>query len=334
MKDTFIQDIIKNMCSKYEYSILELEEIPELSIRWAIMNKDNLHRDILVFLKNQEALDESINSRLYNAFSSISMGVEYRLIKVIVLENNAHSYMQQYVDMCRNISNPGEFIIFDKVKMHVTMSSENVRNVSDEIISSMVIKQEKSLWNIRKSPTTYILVAINILIFLISAVLSKNIFTIDDGVLVTLGAKVNSLILNGEYYRLVTCMFLHGGLLHIALNMYALMNIGTLIEDLYGWKKYLTIYFISGIVASYSSFYFSTFNSIGASGAIFGLMGAILVFCLKNKDKVNKNFMKNIISVIITNLIIGVTIPNIDNFAHIGGLIGGIISTYVISYMD
>lgn len=177
---------------------------------------------------------------------------------------------------------------------------------------------------------TYVLIAMNILMYLISAFLSENIFDIDIRVLIYLGAKFNPLIDIGQYYRLVTCTFLHGGLMHIALNMYALYAIGPLIERTYGKSKFLLIYFVSGIMSSFFSYKFSSKVSIGASGAIFGLLGAALVLSIKMRRVIGEDFRRNIISVILVNIIIGVSISNIDNFGHLGGLVGGILVSMLI----
>lgn len=177
----------------------------------------------------------------------------------------------------------------------------------------------------KKPWATYIIMGINILVFMITAFLSKNIMTSNISVLIYLGAKVNVLISSGEYYRLITCMFLHAGLLHISLNMYSLYIIGPLVERVYGRVKYISIYFIAGIVASLFSYIFSNDISIGASGAIFGLLGATLIFAITIKKTVGKDFYINILQVMAVNLIIGFSIPNIDNYAHIGGILGGIV---------
>ena len=196
----------------------------------------------------------------------------------------------------------------------------------------MLIQSEKSKevfmekQDFEKKPwATYIIMGINILVFMITAFLSKNIMTSNISVLIYLGAKVNVLISSGEYYRLITCMFLHAGLLHISLNMYSLYIIGPLVERVYGRVKYISIYFIAGIVASLFSYIFSNDISIGASGAIFGLLGATLIFAITIKKTVGKDFYINILQVMAVNLIIGFSIPNIDNYAHIGGILGGIV---------
>lgn len=183
---------------------------------------------------------------------------------------------------------------------------------------------------------TVSIIAINIIMYALTAYLSfvyanGSLFDSDTSVLVLLGAKVNELIAQGEYYRLITCMFLHGGIVHLAVNMYSLYAIGPMVEKVYGKAKYITIYFVAGICSSMLSYTFSSSISIGASGAIFGLLGAVLVFAIKSKGKTGSGFIKNILSVIFVNIFIGMTLPGIDNFGHIGGLLGGAIITFFIT---
>ena len=125
----------------------------------------------------------------------------------------------------------------------------------------------------KESLVTYILICINILIFILTSFLSKNIYNIDSYTLIALGAKVNVLINNGQPWRLITCAFLHGGLAHIAFNMYALKIIGSEVEYVYGKVKYISIYLISALGGSVFSYLFNADSiSVGASGAIFGLL--------------------------------------------------------------
>ena len=171
---------------------------------------------------------------------------------------------------------------------------------------------------------TNILIAVNLLVFLISAWISKNIFNIDIYTLIIMGAKVNSLIDKGQVWRLITCAFLHGGLIHIFFNMYALKILGPEIEYVYGKIKYLVIYLLSAIAASIFSYIFGPQSvSVGASGAIFGLFGAMLIFGIKHRKQMGKAYMMNILQVIFVNVIIGISSSNIDNAAHFGGLIVG-----------
>ena len=192
-------------------------------------------------------------------------------------------------------------------------------------------KKSKEKLKYKESIITYILICINILIFIVTAFISKNIQNIDSYTLVQLGAKVNVLINNGQPWRLITCAFLHGGLAHIAFNMYALKIIGSEVEYVYGKVKYIVIYLISALGGSIFSYLFNSDSiSVGASGAIFGLLGAMIIFGIKHKNKVGKEYIINLLKVLLINIFIGVTLSNIDNGAHIGGLIFGGISALML----
>jgi rhomboid protease GluP len=162
-------------------------------------------------------------------------------------------------------------------------------------------------------------------VFLISVYLSKDIIDINPNVLDYLGAKDNALISNGEYYRLLTSTFLHSGIIHITMNMYSLFAIGPLVEKYYGRLRYILIYLLSGIFASLASFILSPYMSVGASGAIFGVLGATLVMAYKLRERIGKSFLKNVMIVVVVNLIFSFSIPNIDVYAHLGGLVSGVI---------
>lgn len=175
------------------------------------------------------------------------------------------------------------------------------------------------------------IIGINIIIFI---VMQYEIYTSGNTVneiLINLGAKYNPLIENGEVWRLLTCAFLHSGFIHIGCNMYSLYIIGPQINQIYGAGKYLVVYIISCITSSLLSFYMSPYSiSVGASGGIFGLMGALLAFAVIERHRVEKRYLSSLLQIIIINLFIGLNIKNIDNFGHIGGLLGGISIGYII----
>lgn len=177
-----------------------------------------------------------------------------------------------------------------------------------------------------KSVITLALISINVIIYLISAYMSKSVVDITPNVLYDMGAKFNNAIINqGQYWRLITWGFLHGGIVHIAVNMYSLYYAGSQVNRIYGNKRYIAIYLFSSVGASLMSMINSNSLSVGASGAIFGLLGAMASFALKERSRIGKGYLVNLVSVIATNLIIGFMLPNIDNFGHIGGLLVGCI---------
>lgn len=137
-------------------------------------------------------------------------------------------------------------------------------------------------------------------------------------------------IRGGQYYRIITGMFLHGNIMHLFFNCWILYIIGSQLESFIGKYKYLLIYFISGISGSLFSMIFSHNPSIGASGAIFGLLGSLIYFGYHYRVYLGNYVKTQLIPLVILNLLIGFSTPSIDNFAHIGGLIGGTISTMAL----
>jgi rhomboid protease GluP len=170
---------------------------------------------------------------------------------------------------------------------------------------------------------TYTLLGITVLVFALQF-LSPYLFGVED-LPAVLGMKVNSLIVGGQYWRLFTPMFLHSGILHIAFNMYALMIFGPGLERHYRHLRFLTLYVLAGFAGNVTSFLFSPANSLGSSTAIFGLLGAEAVFLYRNRELLGqgaRRALTNILTVAGINLVIGLS-PGIDNWGHIGGLIGG-----------
>ncbi|TMC61507.1 MAG: rhomboid family intramembrane serine protease [Chloroflexota bacterium] len=168
----------------------------------------------------------------------------------------------------------------------------------------------------------------------IIAAVMNNAINIQDkdnnalsSVLIAFGAKDNDLILQGQYWRFVTPIFLHANLLHVGLNMLNLAVLGVFLERLVGHIRFLLIYVTTGIVSIIASFYFMPQEiSVGASGAIFGLVGAYSVFVLMHRRAFRKGGIPALlwlIIVIVGNLSIGFFVPNVDNYAHLGGLLSG-----------
>ena len=178
-----------------------------------------------------------------------------------------------------------------------------------------------------KKPTniTKILVAINVIMFILSLVLER--FDIN---MTTMFANNRILVQMGDYYRLLTSMFLHTNVIHLLTNCYALYIIGSQVEQYLGKAKYLAIYFISGLTGSLLSALLNNAFSIGASGAIFGLLGSLLYFGYYFRIYLGSVLKTQLIPLLVFNLAIGFIIPGIDIFAHIGGLVGGLFATMAL----
>ena len=230
-----------------------------------------------------------------NYFKKISLNV------VIYVTKEAESFINKGFNK----------IIYSKDKKQVVYSDNSCKPLV-YIIDSLTKNNKKTKY--KDSLITNILIGINVLMYLITALVSKNL-----------------LIDRGQVWRLLTCAFLHGGLLHIAFNMYALKIIGAEVEYAFGKVKYIIIYLISAIGSSIFSYMFNPASiSVGASGAIFGLFGAMIIFGIRNKNKIGKEYIINLAQVVIVNIIIGIILSNIDNSAHMGGLVFGAISALIL----
>lgn len=147
------------------------------------------------------------------------------------------------------------------------------------------------------------------------------------------GANFGPAIRQGEYWRLVTSMFLHGGLIHLALNGWALFQLGALLEMLMGSSRMLLIYFATGIAGSLASAMFTQQKSVGASGAIFGLLGALIAFLLRRRGALTpqgKSILMQLVGWAAINVFFGFSTPGIDNSAHLGGGAAGLLLGFVL----
>ena len=193
----------------------------------------------------------------------------------------------------------------------------NEKNVEDA-------KKAEDVFKIKKPVVTYALIAINVIVFALMYLIGDGSYSIST--LLSFGANYAPLIKAGEYYRLITSAFLHIGILHLLVNMYGLYIIGQQLESFYGRTKYLLIYLFSAITGNLLSMVFAN-NTVGAgaSGAIFGLLGSLLYFGYHYRIYLGTTIKSQIIPLILLNLFIGFVSVGIDNFAHIGGLIGGVL---------
>jgi rhomboid protease GluP len=178
----------------------------------------------------------------------------------------------------------------------------------------------------RKAPVTMALLIIIAIVFAFE-VLTRAYDS--DATMIAMGAIVPGLVQRGELWRLITSMFLHGGWLHWAANSWALYQLGTLYEVLFGWKRFTLIYFVTGIIAGLASSMYNHGPAVGASGAIFGILGAFIFSIRRSPVYRHQPWTRSLIGQlvfwIVVNIIIGYSLPFIDNVAHIGGLVSGLL---------
>ncbi len=158
----------------------------------------------------------------------------------------------------------------------------------------------------------------------------------DPYALVDWGSNFGPRTLHGEWWRLITSCFLHGGAIHLAFNMYVLWDLGRMTERTYGSPGFALVYLVAGIGGSFASVMLNPqVNSVGASGAVFGVAGAFLAFLLRNRKKIepsiSQNLRRSLLTFLLINLAIGFSIPGIDQAAHVGGLVTGFISGIVVA---
>lgn len=193
--------------------------------------------------------------------------------------------------------------------------------ITNDITKKNELENEKNeeIFKPKKPIVTYILIALNVLIFLLA---NYDISIIYDLLLYK----------NGEIYRIITCAFTHYSIFHLLFNMYALYVVGPQIESFFGRYKYLLIYLGSIITSSLLSLTFMPDNgaSLGASGAIFGLFGSLLYFGYHYRLYLGNVLRSQIIPLILLNLVLGFLNSGIDNAAHIGGLIGGFLFSMIV----
>ncbi|CAL5219996.1 g1938 [Coccomyxa viridis] len=172
---------------------------------------------------------------------------------------------------------------------------------------------------------TDVLMAINVTVFALQ-------FLTKDKLLLW-GAKDNQLIRAGQWWRLITPVALHANLLHLVTNNYSLNSLGPAVEMLSGRQRFLSVYAASAVAGSAASFAFSPAASVGASGAIFGLGGALAVYCARHRELMGSQsdaILRSLGQSLALNIAIGFSTPQIDQWGHFGGLLGGALTAYLL----
>ena len=271
----------------------------------------NPFMDILsIYINMDDDIKELLQSEKH--FTNISISDEKEL-----LENDI--FKKHYKNIEEDLEYKEEgFALLSKITSDITK-----KNIEDN-------ERFNNMYNQKKPMVTWILMGINILIFLLMYIIGKG--SEDTSTLINFGALVPSLVRGGDYYRLISSAFLHIGFIHIACNMYSLFVLGPTLEHFYGKGKFVCIYLYSAIIASLFCMVFQGPNTLcaGASGAIFGLLGSLLYFGYNYRGYIGNQIIGSVIPVIIINLFIGFTFSGISNAAHIGGLIGGIFVSFML----
>jgi rhomboid protease GluP len=193
---------------------------------------------------------------------------------------------------------------------------------------------ESAPWTRRQSSSmavTQAIFGINVAVFVVMLLSGVSMLGNPSGQdLVRWGANFGPLTVGGEWWRLLTCVFIHGGLLHIAFNMWCLWDLGRLAESVYGHWTFAAVYFLSGVSASLASVIWNpVILSVGASGAIFGIAGALIASFYLGEFSLPRAAMSGMLRSVVMfvgyNLFFGAVIARTDNAAHIGGLLMGLL---------
>lgn len=179
------------------------------------------------------------------------------------------------------------------------------------------------VFRMKKPMITYLLILVNAIVFAFELWYGVNYVA-------AYGANIADYIKDGEIYRLLTSAFIHAGILHLLCNMYCLYIIGPQLESFFGKIKFLVIYLFSAITGNLMSMLFTSGASVGSSGAIFGLFGAMLYFGYHYRVYLGNVMKSQLIPLILLNLLFGFMVSGVDNAAHIGGMIGGVLITIAL----
>ena len=284
----------------------------------------------------------------YTKFSMSSYSEEVKLtIDNGLVTIKSECTGSQLVDWGKNKKNVENFIdTFNELKS--TTPIDSLHSKYEEIKPELVTNEEDELS--KPAPSTMenlsgflsifkpvkgffvtpLLIDLNVLLFILMIASGVNIFQPDNESLINWGANFRPVTLEGEWWRLLTNCFLHIGIMHLLLNMYALLYIGLLLEPRLGTTRFVGAYILTGIAASITSLWWHDLTiSAGASGAIFGMYGVFLAMLTTNliEKSARKALLTSIGVFVLYNLVNGLK-GGIDNAAHIGGLASGLIVGY------
>lgn len=298
-----------------------------------IFNKEQLNYDYFKI----ESIVKQIKKKTFS-FNVNTLNILLDVNEDLELEPTKHIQPVALSDDSLNITNKGILEAFPNINEKLlkdTSGIDLIINVTKDI-NEKTEKENKvyeRTFKPKKIIFTYILIMACVLMFGICCIFDgiDALRSITNYTALKMGANFAPLIRQGEIWRVITYMFLHASLLHLIVNMYSLYALGASVENFLGRWKFIVVYIVSGICGGLlSAATGSNTISVGASGAIFGLAGALLYFGYHYRTYLGEAIKKQIIPIILINLLIGYLIAGIDNFGHIGGLIGGILCTMAL----
>lgn len=322
---------------KYESKTSKVIRLIHKGYDW----KNHLKTDIARVFQKTKAMKKLLLGKkieIHNVYISSHTPIdEWEMLKKQIQLNEKNSpkmnvyylekdnFNEEIIRLQSNIGVPLKEI---KLPIDPLKTKMYVKYYKNELANTLYDQRNKvrNILSFGKPFFTYILLLINLIMFLIVEVNGGS--TIEN--LIEFGAKYNPAIIEGEWWRIISSMFLHVGFLHFFMNMIALYYLGIAVERIYGSWRFLIIYLFGGIGGGLASFAFTINVSAGASGAIFGLFGALLFFGLIHSKIFLQTIGKNLFVLVGINLVFGFLVPQIDNGAHVGGLIAGFLVSGIL----
>lgn len=347
----FISDngyrILQLFDNQKELWLEKLENKKAPIVRLLLHNIDwsnSMQRDIEFTAANGERIRKQIGRReitVVNIYISEFPPVdeyEYRLEKPFIFpegnKTSVSSFLLAkgiYETGFKSLSNRLEIEVLFPIKSESEPTEQNVETIKKEALEHAMIKArtERAVFANGKPFFTYIFMIIQVVVFFW---LEKHGGSTNNSTLIKYGAKFNPLIYNGEWWRFFTPIFLHIGFLHLASNTLALYYLGAAVERIYGTIRFPFIYLFAGVSGVIASFLFSSNLSAGASGAIFGCLGALFYFGAIYPKLFFRTMGINLIVILVVNLAFDFSSSGIDNAGHLGGLAGGFLAAGMVHF--
>jgi len=244
----------------------------------------------------------------------------------------------------KNKKHINEFITaFEKTKAENSEINPEWKDAIEQLkqqtqdLAAKEMEQSKEIDKVMNPPgsnlyATYAIIAINVVVFILMAINGAGIFDANGLVHIKWGSNYSALTLSGDWWRLLTNVFIHFGIIHLAMNLYAFYMVGIYLEPMLGKTRYITAYLCTGVIASLVSLWWHKegVNSAGASGAIFGIYGVFLTLLFTNliPKQIRNALLTSIGIFVVYNLAYGMK-SGVDNSAHIGGLLSGLIIGFI-----
>ena len=336
--DLLIMNLVHYFITEKNYNPVILHGINDEIWLENLDNDYKLIRIVSHYIHNEEQLkfDRFKLKRIIKNLKKKTLSLTMPVISIytslgddVKLPDTEENILSVFISKASEIKNGSLLEVFPDIVEKTKHDEKGIDlfvKISDDINKESFNKSKRveKIFSMKKPLITWSIMIICMFLFILTHIIGKGIVNRES--LITLGANATELTKNGDYYRLVTSIFLHIGIIHFICNMYSLYVIGPQVESFYGKIKYIIIFIISGLSASLLSTAFSSNDMItlGTNGVIFGLLGALLYFGYHYRVYLGNVLKSQIIPIIIINLLIGFFLNGINNIVHIGGLIGGI----------